>query len=95
MTALLVARIKVRDPERMKAYSAAAGPTVAAHGGEFLGRGTFALALLGEGAAHVTGVMRFPSLDAVRGWFNSPDYGALAGLRAQAGEMEFFVYETL
>jgi len=95
MSALLVARIRVRDPEQMKAYGAAAGPTVAAHGGEVLSRGEYALSLLGEGSPHVTGIMRFPSVDAVQSWFASPEYLALADLRASAGEMEFFVYEAL
>lgn len=95
MSALLVARIEVRDPEKLKAYSAAAAPTVAAHGGEMLARGSFAGALLGEGQPHMTGIMRFPSDAAIRTWFASAEYQALAPLRDSAGKMEFFVYQTL
>jgi uncharacterized protein (DUF1330 family) len=95
MSAVLVSRIRVRNPEQMKAYGAAAAPTVAAHGGEFLARGTFADALLGEGSAHMTGIMRFPSEAAVQAWFASPEYRALADLRDAAGEMELFVYAGL
>lgn len=95
MSALLVSRIRVRDPEQMKAYGAAVAPTVAAHGGEVLARGTFATALLGEGSAHMTGIMRFPSEAAIQTWFASPEYRALADLRDSAGEMEFYVYIAL
>ncbi len=95
MSALLVSRIRVRNPEKMKAYSAAAAPTVAAHGGEMIARGSFAAALLGEGQAHMTGVMRFPTEAAAQTWFASPEYRALAELRDAAGEMEFFVYQAL
>lgn len=95
MSALLVSRIRVRDPEQMKAYSAAAAPTVAAHGGEVVARGKFAAALLGAGEAHMTGIMRFPSDAAIHDWFTSPEYKALTELRDTAGEMEFFVYQTL
>lgn len=95
MSALLVSRIRVRDPEQMKAYGAAAAPTVAAHGGEVLARGKFATALLGEGSSHMTGIMRFPSEAAIESWFASPEYRALADLRDSAGEMEFFVYQAL
>jgi uncharacterized protein (DUF1330 family) len=95
MSAFLVSRIKVRDPEQMKAYGAATAPTVAAHGGEVLVRGSFAEALLGTGAPHATGVIRFPDSAAVRTWFASPEYQALTSLREAAGEMEFFVYEAL
>lgn len=95
MSALLVSRIRVRDPEQMKDYGAAAAPTVAAHGGEVLARGKFATALLGEGSSHMTGIMQFPSEAAIETWFASPEYRALADLRDSAGEMEFFVYQAL
>lgn len=95
MSAFLVSRIKVRDPEQMKAYGAAAAPTVAAHGGEVLVRGNFAEALLGGGAPHATGVIQFPDPATARAWFASPEYQALTDLREAAGEMEFFVYEAL
>ncbi|WP_162917295.1 DUF1330 domain-containing protein [Dongia deserti] len=95
MSAFLVSRIKVRDPAQMKAYGAAAAPTVAAHGGEVLARGNFAEALLGTGAPHATGVIRFPDLAAIHAWFGSPEYRALTDLREAAGEMEFLVYEAL
>lgn len=95
MSTLLVSRIRVRDPEQMKAYGAAAAPTVAAHGGEVIARGKFATALLGHGSSHVTGVMRFPSEAAIDAWFSSPEYQALTDLRDSAGEAEFLVYEAL
>jgi uncharacterized protein (DUF1330 family) len=79
----------------MKAYGAAAAATVAAHGGEVLARGQFADALLGGGSPHITGIMRFPSVDAVQTWFDSPEYRALAELRDSAGDMEFLVYQAL
>lgn len=95
MSALLVSRVRVRNAEDMRAYGAAAAPTVAAHGGEILVRGQFADALLGEGSPHATGVMRFPSVDAAQAWFASPEYRALTELRDAAGEMEFFLYHAL
>ncbi|WP_300303228.1 DUF1330 domain-containing protein [Ferrovibrio sp.] len=94
MSAIVVSRIKVRDPEQMKAYGAAAASTVAAHGGEVLVRGNFAEALLGTGAPHLTGVMRFADPAAASAWFASPEYQALTSLREAAGDMEFFVYEA-
>lgn len=94
MSAIFVSRIKVRDPEQMKAYGAATAPTIAAHGGEILARGSFAEALLGEGSAHATGIVRFPSIGAAQSWFTSPEYQALAELRTAAGEMEFFLYDA-
>lgn len=95
MTAVFVARIRVQDPDKMKAYVAAAAPTIAAHGGDVLVRGQFAAALLGAGAAHATAIMRFPSVAAIEGWFASPEYQALTTIRDAAGEAEFMAYEAL
>lgn len=95
MTAIFVSRVCVRDPEKMKAYGAATAPTVAAHGGEVVARGQFATALLGEGMPHATGIMRFPSVAAAEAWFASAEYQSLSGLRDEAGEMEFFLYQSL
>jgi uncharacterized protein (DUF1330 family) len=94
MSAILVSRAKLRDPEKMKAYGAAAAQTLAAHGGEVVLRGAFSEAFLGKGAPHATGIMRFPNLEAARGWFDSAEYQALTELRETAAEMEFFLYDA-
>jgi len=94
MTALLIARITVLDPESMQAYGAAAGPTVAAHGGEFIARGKSAQALLGDDSTQAVAILRFPSLDAANAWFASAEYQALAGLRTAAADMQFTVFEA-
>ena len=94
MPAIMIARITVRDADRMQAYGAAAGPTVAAHGGEFVARGKYAASLLGDGAAPTVAVIRFPSVDAAQAWFASPEYQALAELRSAAADMEFTLYEA-
>ena len=94
MTALLIARIDVQDPERMQAYGAAAGPTIAAHGGEFVARGQFAGSLLGDGSARAVAIIRFPSVDAANGWFSSPEYRALSELRTAAADMEFTLFKA-
>lgn len=94
MTAYIIARVKVKDADRMKQYGAAAGPTVAAHKGTFVLRGKFAGALIGSAEPHNTAIIQFPDLAAVEGWFNSPEYQALGPLRDSACEMEFLTYEV-
>ena len=96
MPALIIARITVHDADRMQAYGAAAGPTVAAHGGEFVARGKFAASLLGDGDGDApnVAVIRFSSFDAAKAWFASPEYQALAELRSAAADMEFTLYEA-
>lgn len=94
MTALILARITVRDPQQMQAYSAAAGPTVTAHGGAFIARGKHVETLLGPAGAPVVALIGFPSADAAKGWFASPEYQALSELRDAAADMAFTLYDA-
>ena len=94
MTVYLVANVTVLNAERMEAYAAAAGPTVAAHGGEFILDGQLAETLSGKGAAPGLALVRFPSLEAAQTWYHSPEYQALAGLRASAAEMDIALFQA-
>ncbi|MEP4196834.1 MAG: DUF1330 domain-containing protein [Aliishimia sp.] len=94
MTAIIVARITVIDPEKMKAYGAAAGPTVAGHEGIFTLRGKHSETLLGDDASQAVAIIQFPSIKAAQGWFNSPEYQALQGLRDEAAKMQFSFFEV-
>ncbi len=94
MTVYLVANVTVLDTEKMEAYAASAGPTVAAHGGEFILDGRLAENLSGKWAAPGVALVRFPSLEAAQTWYHSPEYQALAGLRASAAEMEIALFKS-
>jgi len=94
MTAIIVARITVNDPEKMKDYGAAAGRTIANHGGEFMLRGKHVAALLGHDASQAVAVIQFPSTKAAQGWFGSAEYRALQELRDAAADMQFTLFEA-
>lgn len=94
MTALIIARIAVKDPEKMKAYGAAAGPTIAKHEGTFVQRGKHIKSLLGEDASQAVAIIEFPSISSAQDWFNSRAYQALKDLREEAAEMQFTLFET-
>jgi uncharacterized protein (DUF1330 family) len=94
MTAYLVANVTVRDAARMEAYAAAAGPTLAAHGGEFVLEGQLADTLSGTCAAPAVALVRFPSVEAARTWYNSPEYQALADLRSSAAHMDIALFQA-
>ncbi len=94
MSAFIIARVLVRDPAKFQEYAQAAGPTIAAHGGQVIQRGKFAEALLGDAEAHSIGIMEFPDLSSIQAWFSSPDYQALTDLREQAADMELVAYEA-
>lgn len=94
MTAFFVSRIKVKDLVKMQHYAAATGPTIAAHKGALVLRGRAVETLVGEDPGqHMTSVVQFPDIEALTAWFNSPEYQQHAGLRDEAGDMQFVVYQ--
>lgn len=94
MTALVIANVSLRNPDKMPAYAEAAAKTLAAFGGEVIYRGKFDSVLLGDGQPHGLGVLRFPDVEAAKGWFASPDYQAIAPLRDEAADMKFVLYDV-
>ncbi len=94
MPAFFISQAVVKDPVKMEQYAARAAETLKTHGAEPLLRGGFAAALLGEGTAHATGVVRFPDLAGLRAWFESDAYQALAPLRDAACDMTLLAYEV-
>ena len=73
----------VHDEALMGEYAAVAGPTVAAHGGKMLARGNIEV-LDGDSPARGGVVIEFPSADAVRAWYASPEYQKIVDMRFRA-----------
>jgi uncharacterized protein (DUF1330 family) len=94
MTALIVARFDVKNAEKMDAYATAAGPTVLAHGGEFVAIGDKVSALVGDEEKHSIAIVSFPDAATAKTWFASPEYTACKPLREEAADMQFTLYET-
>lgn len=83
MTAYVTVHLTVKDADKLQQYGAAAGETVAAHGGEFISRGPVEV-LSGESAHAMMAIIRFPDRDTARNWYNSAEYQALVPLRGEA-----------
>ncbi|MEM6384163.1 MAG: DUF1330 domain-containing protein [Pseudomonadota bacterium] len=94
MSAYLVANITVKDAKKMEAYAAAAGPTLEAHGAEFIMSGNLADNLSGKWPVEGVALVRFESIDAARTWYNSPEYTALRDLRASAADMDIALFNA-
>lgn len=60
-------------------------PTIFAHGGEILVAGPGSEAVEGN-PEPVTVVLKFPSKDALRDWYNSPEYQAIIHHRLENTE---------
>lgn len=94
MSAYLVANITVKDAKKMEAYAAAAGPTLEAHGAQFIMSGSLADNLSGEWPVKGVALVRFVSVNAARTWYNSPEYKALHDLRASAADMDIALFDA-
>jgi uncharacterized protein (DUF1330 family) len=87
-----IAHADVTDPEGYKAYGAAVAAPLAKYGGRFLVRGGACEVVEGQ-ARPRTVVLEFPSYDAARDCYHSPEYQAVAALRKGKAEFDLFIIE--
>lgn len=73
MAGYLIANYSISNEEGYQDYIAAVGPTIVAHQGEILVAGPGSEVVEGDAGA-ITVVLKFPSKDALRGWYDSPEY---------------------
>lgn len=73
--AYIIARVDVSDPDAYALYAKGAGEAMKIHGARIVVRGGPAEVLEGEGRARNV-VLEFPSAEAARAYFNSPEYQA-------------------
>jgi len=74
----------IRDEQAFGRYAEAVGATVQQYNGETIAVNRSPDALHGNTAADVCVVQKWPSLDAVQQWLDSPEYAPLKQLRDEA-----------
>jgi uncharacterized protein (DUF1330 family) len=84
----IVVEMKVSDPERYKEYMAAAPATIAAAGGEYLVRGGKSEPLEGDWIPPRVAILKFPSYEQAKAWYEGEAYRQARAKRA--GATEFF-----
>ena len=85
MSAYLVANAKVTNPEALKKYQEVAVKLMAKYGGEYVFADPNSVSVEGN-SEHLTVVLRFPSMDKLQGWYNSPEYQEVLPLRTENSE---------
>ena len=85
MAAYVIASYRVTNPESYQAYPPAVLPVLERHNAELLVADFNSEAVEGE-PAPVTVVLRFPSKEAARAWYQSPEYQEIAHLRTDNAE---------
>jgi uncharacterized protein (DUF1330 family) len=85
MSAYFVVNYRITNQEGYQKYREQAGNTVAKHGGEVLVADFASEPVEGKPAA-VTVVIRFELKEAMRGWYESPEYQAAVHYRLDNSE---------
>ena len=81
MVAYVIAEVNVTNPEGYKAYTAVVPATIEKYGGRFLVRGGKAQPLEGDWPECRRVILEFPSVEAARRWYDSPEYEKPLALR--------------
>jgi len=87
MSAYILVDCEVTDPARYEEYRALAPAAIARYGGRYLARGGETVRLEGDWVPRRVVVLEFPSLDAVKAFFDSPEYRAARAVRKDAAKM--------
>jgi uncharacterized protein (DUF1330 family) len=93
MSAYLLAQIEVHDWDTYKQYTARTPAIIARHGGRFLVRGGETEILEGEGAGRRIVVLEFPSMEAARAFYQSPEYQEAKRIRASCSDGQFLIVQ--
>lgn len=93
MTAYIVVRVKVTDPEQYKRYTARTPDCVASFGGRFIVRGGETVTLEGPEFSDRMVIIEFPSLERAKEFYRSPEYTEIKALREHAGVAEFIAVD--
>lgn len=93
MTAYLIANIEVRDAEAFERYRAAVPAVIAAHGGRYIVRGGAIHAMEGDMGVRRLVILEFPSTDAARAFYDSPEYAPLLELRLASTRSDLVLVE--
>jgi uncharacterized protein (DUF1330 family) len=86
MAAYLVAQVRIEDSETYDRYRAAVPALVERFGGRFLARGGALEVLEGAWPLPRLVIIEFPSRDAARRFYDSPEYQQILPLRQQASQ---------
>ena len=81
------------DPQKFQQYIERVGPVTARFGGEVLAAGASVETLEGQLELPPVTVIRFPSMEQLRAWYDSEDYAPLKQLRIESSEGDFLIFE--
>ena len=93
MAAYVVANYNVTNPQGFEPYPLAATGTLDAHGAEVVAVDLNSEAVEGE-PGKVTVILKFSSKEAMKKWYDSPEYQDIIGLRTDNSEGTMVLLEA-
>jgi uncharacterized protein (DUF1330 family) len=81
MRGYVIAEVEIVNPEGYKAYTAMVPATIEKYGGRFLARGGASHVFEGDWSQRRRVIIEFPSVEAARKWYDSPEYEKPKALR--------------
>jgi uncharacterized protein (DUF1330 family) len=93
MSAFVVVDVTVRDPETYEQYKTLAQRSVEQHGGVYVARGGATEVLEGRWQPKRLVILEFPSVEAARRWWDSPEYAEAKAIRQRSASTDMVVVE--
>ena len=93
MPAYVIIQGHITDTSRYDEYKTKTPATLNKYGGKFIVRGGAAEDLEGKWDTGRVVILEFPSVEAAKRWYNSPEYREARAIRAGAANMTFTVVE--
>ena len=93
MAAYVIVDVEVKDPKAFEEYRRAVGPTIVQYGGKPIVRNGRFEVLEGDWTPKSIAVVEFPSMEAAKRWYNSPEYKPLIEQRKAASSASLVVVE--
>ena len=84
MAVYVVAQGRIENPEVLAQYVAKAIPTIGAHGGRIVAFDETPEVVEGTVGYPRTVIVEFPTREAFRAWYDSPEYQAILPMRLDA-----------
>jgi uncharacterized protein (DUF1330 family) len=93
MPAYIIARVSITDPEQYRKYLEAVPAIIEQYGGRALARAPSPETLEGPGEHRRIVILRFPTMENARAFYNSPEYREAQKLREGASVGELILLE--
>jgi uncharacterized protein (DUF1330 family) len=91
--AYIVVELSIHDPETYERYKKLAPPTIAKFGGKYLSRGGTTETLESDWKPERFVILEFPTADAARNWWHSPEYTEARALRQKSAKTRMLLVD--